>query len=211
MGRIIASEQPVRMKRKVSAFLLLVFWLAVYPADGQTPVSSIKETTKVQRKNLEKFVDALRGAFAGGDYEKLANLFFIPKDFTADDSDAEGREKGIAIIKQMIEQTKIAGIRFTVQIETPQNIVRIGDKLFSIVPQKTFVVVGRNSAIKNAKGQKIPAGQYEASGYLLAISNDGGEGWRFWNEVSKENLEREFPETNGKIKLPEIKKPDFLR
>lgn len=199
------------MKKRISAFLLLVFWLAVCPADGQLPVSSVRKVTEFQQKNLEKFVNALSGAFAEGDYKKLTDLFFIPKDFADVDSDAERREKDFAIVKQMIEQTKIAGMKFIVQTKSPRNIVGIGGKLFSVVPQKTIVIVDKNSVLKDAKGQKIPYGRYEASGYLLAISNDNGKNWRFWNEVSKENLEKEFPETNGKIKLPEIKKPYFLR
>lgn len=204
------------MKRKIAAFLIIVFWLALCAARGQTPTSSVKVDTEntaseVRQKNLKKFADSLSRAFADDDYEKLADLLFIPKDFADADSDEERIEKELALVKHMIEQTKIAGMKFTVRIKSPRNIIGIGNKLFSIVPQKTIIVVDKNSAIKDGKGQIIPGGRYQSSGYLLAVSNDEGESWRFWNEVSKENLEREFPETTGKIKLPEIQKPYFLR
>lgn len=199
------------MKSGKIAVILLVFFLlsAVCPAVGQTPPAKNR-----REENLKKSVGALSRAFAAADYEKLADLFYTPKDFADADADESKREKDFLTVKQMFEQTKIAGMQFTVEIQSPRRIRAVGENLFAVVPQKTIIVVEKNSRIKDGKGQIIPDGRYEASGYLLAISNNDGETWRFWNEVSKENLEREFPAAAAageKIKLPEIKKPYFLR
>lgn len=204
------------MKRITLVFSIAFFLLPFHSANGQTSVSSPKTARKnvaenARQKNLKKFIDTLNQTLAADDYEKLAGLIFIPKDFETDSSDEEKREKEIIAVRQMIEQTKTAGMKFNIRMGSPRKIIGINDELFSVVPQKTIVVVDKNSAIKDGKGRIIPGGQYESSGYAVATSKDDGKTWRFWSEVSKENLEGEFPGTIDKIKLPEIQKPYFLR
>ncbi len=204
------------MKRKSSAVLIAFFLLTFHLANGQTflfsPQADRKNTDEnTRRKNLKKSINSLNQALIARDYEKLADLIFIPKDFENADSDEEKREKDIIVVKQLLEQTSSAGVKFNTRMKSPRKIIGVSDGLFSVVPQKTIISVGKNSQIKDEKGQIIPGGQYEASGYAVAISKDDGETWRFWNEVSQEILEKEFPGTIAKIKLPEIQKPYFLR
>lgn len=203
------------MKKIALTFLIAFFFQTFHSAHGQTSVFSSKATQKnavknAQQKNLKKFIDSLNQAIIGDDYHKLANLIFIPKDFETADSNEEKKEKDIIIVRQMFEQTKIAGIKFNTRMESPREIVGVNNKLFAVVPHKTVIVVDKNSEIKDGKGRTISGGQYESTGYVVAVSKDEGKNWRFWNEVPKENLEREFPGTIDKVKLPRIQKPYFL-
>lgn len=217
MEGVIGSAQIVKMKGVIlAAFPIAFFLLTFHTANGQTSVFSPKAARKnaalnARQKNLKKFIDSLNQALVVDDYEKLADLIYIPKDFETADSGEEKREKEIIAVRQMIEQTKTAGMKFNTRVASPGKIIGISGKLFSVVPQKTIIVVDKNSKIKDGKEQIIPGGRYESSGYAVAISKDDGETWRFWNEVSQENLNREFPGTIDKVKLPEIQKPYFLR
>jgi hypothetical protein len=85
-----------------------------------------------------------------------------------------------------------------VDIDAPQEIVEGGARLFAIVPQRVTM--------------RSPQGHVLQRGYLLAISSDAGQSWKFIDGagLTVENVKKIVPGFPTTIELPEHTKPEVV-
>lgn len=111
-----------------------------------------------------------------------------------------GKEAMIGVLKNGLSQMQTQGAGFAdATIGQPEEPKKIGSWLTSRVPQHLVM--------------KVPGGKLDVDSSLLGISEDGGKHWVFIDlgAVTKEQLERAFPELQGQVVLPEKKKPVFKK
>jgi len=85
-----------------------------------------------------------------------------------------------------------------VDIDAPREVVSAGSQLFAIVPQKVTL--------------KTPMGHLLQRGYLLGVSTDAGQTWKFVDGagLTEKNTKQMFPDFPASIVLPELTKPEQL-
>lgn len=165
-----------------------------------------------QKTSLKNFVNRLRPAFYNRNYEMMAVEMFRKKetDSPDEDFDEEQNKQAIVVIKRLFETMEADGIKFIVRLKSPQQIVAVDQKLFAVVPQETIINVADTNNAKQTDGSAVKPGKYIAKGFILAISVDQGNTWKYWSAFSEASYEKDFPEAVGKIKFPKIKTPSFL-
>lgn len=84
------------------------------------------------------------------------------------------------------------------EIDAPHDFVAVDDHVFAIVPQRTTI--------------KVPEGHLLQRGYLLGVSTDGGDTWRFLDGagLSRDRLKKLFTHFPDSFPLPEIQEPELV-
>jgi len=163
---------------------LLVIAIPVVGRAQQTQVATIKqEATKCAK------------ALLAGDYETLVK--YTHKRVV---ELVGGKEKVIASVKEGTSKMRADGIELLdATIGQPNEPKRIGSWLIALVPQHVVV--------------KVPAGRLHQDSHLLGISEDDGKSWVFVDisPLTKEQFAKVFPELDGKVSLPEKKKPELRK
>lgn len=202
------------MKKLRGGILCLLIVFSALGARAQNDSPKIGETLSRDRQkaNLESFVNKLRPAFFNREYETLATEMFRTdeSDFPKENIDEEQMARGAAVLKQLFEKTAANGMSFVVRLKSPLKITSVNEKLFAVVPQVTTISIREGNRLKQSNGRAVKPGKYVAKGFILAISNDNGSSWKFYNAVSEAALKNDFPETVGKIEFPKIQKPSFF-
>jgi hypothetical protein len=84
------------------------------------------------------------------------------------------------------------------EFDLPQQMAAGGNKLFAVVPQRVTM--------------RLPNGHIRTHSYLLAISADDGQTWKFVDgaKLTREMLTSIFPAFPEALALPEVGKPERL-
>lgn len=150
---------------------------------------SAPENSSSPAANAKRQADQIADLFISGDYDKFYDLTH-PKLIDL----AGGKDKLIESTQKAFAEMKSEGYEFvSMTVETPTQIVTDKDQTYAVLP----------TTVK----MKVPQGEGEQSGFLLGISADNGQNWKFINGVSKDQLKVLFPEAVDKLQLPEIKAP----
>lgn len=160
------------MRRKFIIFILIL--ICCLPTYGQFVsfpgnAENFKKTFIDNRyRNLERSVEKLKRALSDNDFEKLSDLIFIPKEFRQKDTDFDkkNKDKELAVIGQLFNQSANEGITFDVKLQSPQAIISTNKKLFSVVPQETIIIIAVNNKIRDRNGRVVSAGKYIGKGYF---------------------------------------------
>lgn len=191
---------------------IIIYAFCCYPVLGLKSKENSQYQTKAN-KNLEIAVKEFQAALSEKDFEKLANLMVLPDSSENEDSfsKAEKREKEIAVLKQLFEDTLLSGMSFKTRLGQPKPIENINGELFSIIPQYTIVKVEEKGNSGSGSNSNVAAGEYKGTAYYVAISTDKGGSWKFWDGLLTDSFKEKFPEAGKKIRFPKIQKPDFLK
>lgn len=150
--------------------------------------------TQDDSKRIKEQAELTASALLQGDYETLIK-FTYPKIVEM----VGGKESMISLIKKGKIEMNQQGISFDeVTIGDPSNIVKAGDEIHCLVPQKIFM--------------KVPKGKMKTGTHLLAVSKDNGNHWFFIDTVNltMENIKNVLPNYNTELQLPIKKKPKFI-
>ncbi len=156
--------------------------------------SSVKQTKKESSvtnnyPNLKFQADEVGKATLEGDFEKLVD-YTHPKVVEK----LGGKEKMVAFLKQDSGQMKPEGFELvSVDVNNVKQIENIDNHLFSIIPMNLTI----NS----------PQGKFSQESYLIGISSNNGETWKFISGVSRERFRLLFPNVADKLEFPDIKQP----
>ena len=202
------------MKSLRFGILLLLIVAFAYGVQSQTKTRDDESISvgRKQKASLKNFIKRLQPAFYNRDYETLAAEMFRNKesDSADGDFDEERNKQVLAIIKHLFETTAADGIKFIVRLKSPQEIVAADQKLFAVVPQITIITVSDTNNARQPDGSAVKPGKYIAKSYILAISNDQGNTWKYWSAFSEASYKNSFPGLTGKIKFPAVTTPSFL-
>ena len=160
------------------ALLIGLQWLGpVALGDASSPAQAAKRDAT-----------AMSQAFLKGDLDTFAN-YADPVMIKV----AGGKKQLIEVLKKSIAQMQAEGARIvSSSVEAPPDIVKAGDQLQALLPQKQVLeLLDKN-------------GELHANGHLLGISRDGGKSWTFIDasSVSAEQIRQILPTLSAKLKLP---------
>lgn len=161
-------------------FLILFFSIITY-----TGVRA-QDTSLVKKQANELAQAAIRGDFLKAihfTYPKMVQL-------------AGGEEKMLKVAKAGMRSMKKKGMQLDyASIGTPGKFYKAGNQIHCLVPE--------TMRLKLSKGHVV------STGYLLAISNDGGKTWTFidLNQFTNENIVDILPNFNQNLKIPKTSKP----
>jgi hypothetical protein len=166
--------------------------------------------TDFRYNNLLNNLEELNQAFLKNDYDKLVNFMYLPKSFVKANGKltADKKVKIIAAIKEEIDSYNANGFKLSVKFEPPEKIVDSDGKLFSVIRKITIVTVVKGA--RDVNGEVLQVGRHELKGYNIAVSNDNGRNWLFWEKVSPEIFKTDFPKAAKSIVLPEVGKQVFI-
>jgi hypothetical protein len=135
---------------------------------------------------------------------------YLPKSFVTANGKMteEKRIKIVASVKEEINSQIVNGLKLSVKFEQPEKIVGGDGNLFSVIRKTTIVTVLKGT--KDANGELLQIGRHELKGFNIAVSDDNGRNWLFWEKVSPEILKAEFPEAAKVIVLPEATQTVFI-
>lgn len=111
-----------------------------------------------------------------------------------------GTEQVLAAIRRAKAEFDKQGLVIEgVELEPPARIVASGKDLFAVLKQ-----VGT---------MKVPQGRFRARSFLLGISKDGGENWRFadGSALDKRTAKKVFPTFPDELELPKPQMPEQLK
>jgi hypothetical protein len=183
---------------KARLFMLLAALLPSQVACGQTPANrddakssptpvSSAATRQKSYPNLKEQAERWAEAYVREDYEKVASLT-LPKQV-----ELMGGSEGMARI--LTRSLEGGGVKMlSIQVGEPEEVIPIERQLFAIVP----------TTLK----MREPRGVVVGNGFLIGVSNDGGETWTFVDGSGGRNEEKVktlLPAAAGKLKLPELK------
>lgn len=190
---------------------IIIYFFCYCPAFGSGFTESPKHQTKAE-KNLENAAREFQTALSKKDFEKLLSLMILPGSDTSGKSPSrvEKREKEIAIVRQLFEDSLESGMSFEIELGQPERIENINGELFSVISQYTTVKVTEGKNSDSTSDSNIAAGEYKGKSYYIAISKDKGRNWKFWDGLQADSFKEKFPEASKQIRFPEIQKPAFL-
>jgi hypothetical protein len=83
-------------------------------------------------------------------------------------------------------------------VDLPDRVVRVGEKLFAIVPKHYYV--------------RDPQGLFVVHGYVIGVSKDGGASWKFVRgaDLTPASVRLVFPDFPSGLALPEVPPPESL-
>lgn len=162
--------------------------------DGQ---KNIKISDK-KIENLKNQANAFINAQLNKDINQIAKFIYTPNEVSgsmATDQIEAYRKRNAENIINQLKVMEFVGFRYGIKTEEPQEIIRVENRLFSIVP--TTVI------------QSHTATTCESKRFWLGISQDNGENWGFFKGDSsfQKTFESYFSEASKKIKLPDIQDP----
>jgi hypothetical protein len=159
---------------------------------ASTPSASAAAAVSREQRCLEA-ARVCGAAFFSHDYERLLDC--MPTEAFGAFPDAGGRAEARAEIERGMQKMARDGFSFeSADYELPHDFATAGGRLFAIVP--------------NRLKMKVPDGHLLQDGYMIGVSTDGGQSWRFISgTVGKETLLRIFPDFPATLALPEIPKP----
>jgi hypothetical protein len=84
------------------------------------------------------------------------------------------------------------------ELDLPREMVAGGGKLFAVLPQRVMI--------------KLPQGHVRTHSYLLAVSSDDGQTWKFVDgaRLTREKVTSIFPSFPRALALPEVGPPERL-
>jgi len=154
-------------------------------ANGQTKI----EPTKSDYPSLKIQASEVGKATIDGDFNRVIDYTY-PKVVEM----GGGREKMLAFIKKDSVQNKADGVAYlSVEIGEPSQIEKIESQIFAVLPMKLTM--------------KSQDGKFIGESALVGISDDGGKNWKFISSIKQERFNKMFPNTGGKILMPEDKQP----
>ena len=166
-------------------YLLLVFLAAIFS------FSVVAQDTSLVKKQANELAQAaIRGDFLKAihyTYPKMVQL-------------AGGKEKMLKVAKAGMKSMKKKGMEIDfASIGTPGKFYKAGKQIHCLVPETI--------RLKLSKGHAI------STGFLLAISNDGGKTWTFidLNQFTNESIVDILPNFNQNLKIPKSSKPVLYR
>jgi hypothetical protein len=173
----------VKVKRYFSAALFVALCCAAASAQTLTNKSDLEE--------VKASAEESGRAFMSGDFAKLADLTY-PKIVRK----AGGRAKMIAFLKAGKKQMESEGFEpISYTVGEPKEIVRVGVKLFVIVPT-TLKAKYRGDVLTQRA-------------YMIGVSAGRVRGWTFidGSSLDESKLRAIAPEAVGRIKLPNQEAP----
>ena len=144
-----------------------------------------------QTERIRKAAEENRAAAATGNYARVVDLTY-PKLVEM----VGGRDKMIEALRRAAEGLKAAGSAILrIDVDEPKEVVTSGDKQFAIVPMTVTA--------------QLPQGTVRAKSFLVAISADHGDTWRFIDGAgrTKENLAKVLPDFPPQLSLPSSEPP----
>ncbi len=193
-------------------FVFLIFAISQLACGQSSRVLTEQKTesaTDIRYDNLLKNLEELNQAFLKKDFDKLVSFMYLPKSFIAANGEMteEKKIRLVAAVKEEINSQNASGLKLSVKFEQPEKIV-VGDRnLFSVIRKTTIVTVVKGA--KDVNGESLQTGRHELKGYNIAVSEDNGRNWLFWEKVSPEMFKADFPEAAKSIVLPDASKLVF--
>jgi hypothetical protein len=191
-------------------FILAFFQLACGQGSPISGASKPETVTDYRYDNLLRNLEELNQSFLKNDFDKLVDFMYLPKSFVTANGEMteEKKIKIVATIKEEITSQNVNGLKLSVKFEQPEKIVGGDGKLFSIIRKTTIVTVLKGA--KDVNGESLQIGRHELKGFNVAVSDDNGRNWLFWEKVSPETFKTAFPEAAKSIVLPEVSKLVFI-
>ncbi|HEV7700919.1 MAG TPA: hypothetical protein VGO43_11865 [Pyrinomonadaceae bacterium] len=136
---------------------------------------------------LQKQADEVAKATVANDFAKVAD-YTHPKLVQK----MGGRERLITRIQQAADEIKGVGVTLIgAEMGKPSQIEKIGSVIFAVLPMKMIM--------------RMPDGKYEGQSSMMAISEDGGQQWKFLDgTIDQAHFEILFPEVKGKVAVPTL-------
>jgi hypothetical protein len=110
-----------------------------------------------------------------------------------------GRAAVLAELAKGKGEMASSGVRIErADIDAPRELAAVDDHLFAIVPQRVTL--------------KVPSGHLLSRSYLLGVSTDGGDTWRFLDGagLDRARLKRLFPRFPEALALPPATEPEVV-
>ena len=158
-------------------------------------VASSAQTSKSDLEEVKASAEESGRAFMSGDFATLADYTY-PKIVQK----AGGRAKMIAFLEAGKKQMESEGFEpLSYTVGEPKEIVRVGIKLFAIVPMTLKA--------------KYRGGVLTQRSYMLGVSAERVRVWTFidGSSLDESKLRALVPEAVGRIKLPNQEAPTFER
>ena len=164
---------------------LLIFSGLLFASSQPVDEASLSEIIKLR---ADEFIEA----FLQEDFAKWVDLIY-PKIV----EEAGGRQKMIEILRQRAEGAKERGTRkLFVNIGMPKIVASEGEKIYSLSSCAVSFEIKGKKAIRN--------------GYILAISDDRGKTWTFFEYDKPKSVRALIPDFPKSITLPEVEPPKYL-
>jgi hypothetical protein len=192
-------------------YLILAFFQLACGQGSPISVASKPEpNTDFRHDNLLRNLEELNQSFLKNDFDKLVSFMYLPKSFVTANGKMteEKRIKIVASVKEEINSQIVNGLKLSIKFEQPEKIVGGDGNLFSVIRKTTIVTVLKGA--KDANGELLQIGRHELKGFNIAVSDDNGRNWLFWEKVSPEIFKAEFPEAAKVIVLPEATQTVFI-
>jgi len=150
-----------------------------------------------QTEQIRKAAAENSAAYSSGNYARLVDLTY-PKLVQM----IGGRDQMIEMLRSGTEEMKAHGSAILgVEVSEPKKVVTVGDKQFAIVPEIVRI--------------QIEAGTLRSNGFLIAISEDRGETWKFIDGAGlhrtpgkeRQTLEEVVPGFPSQLSLPPWEPP----
>jgi len=183
----------------IAVMQVLALFTACHAAPPSTNASGTAAAPSASAPTVsreQRCLDAARvcgAAFFSQDYERLLDC--MPTEAFGAFPDAGGRAGARAEIERGMQKMARDGFSFeSAEYEPPHDIAAAGRRMFAIVPSRLKM--------------KVPDGHLLQDGYLIGVSSDGGESWKFISgTVGKEELLHVFPDFPATLALPDVPKP----
>jgi hypothetical protein len=162
-------------------------------ARQNTASTSTASSSSGQYKNLKVQADQFNQASLTGDDDRVVALTY-PKLIEL----MGGREEFLAnsdAIRSEMESQQLRVLSATA--EDPKDIIEVNNQIYAIVPV--------------AMRMKAPEGVLTGRSYMIGVSDDRGENWRFVSagsgQLDAEQLKLIFPAAADKLQIPENEEP----
>ena len=172
--------------------------LLVFGACKQASSSEEKTTQNVNNafaKQIKVQANAMAQLLLKKDYKSFSKFTF-PKI-----KEMMGGEEGmVKMLEQYIGGMEANGYSFvSLTIDEPSDIVKSGNELQCVVPEKIEM--------------KVPGGKAVSNAYLIAISEDNGNSWYFIDTSSMDiaKMKEVLPNLSAQLVIPEKEKPTFIK
>ena len=182
-------NNPLNKNPFIILLAFLVLFSALISADESEEGNDLKEPLK----NLISQAKVMAAATTKKDFGKVADLTHpVVIEING------GREGMISKTSKLMEKMDEAGYSVeVVKIGDPIDVVNENEKIFATIPQEVVM--------------KFPSGKIISKSFLLAISIDKGEIWKFVDGqgITNKELKKRLL-VPSVLKIPEIEKPKVI-